>query len=294
MSLHTVPQSNLNNMKIKGHEVDFKYIGKVLLSIGLGTGVGLIVYAFFLYFNIAIIGWNLGLIFAPLAAGYVETVVANRILGRNLGAISAFILFIDTTFYSFILKNPTLGMNLITAGSIIVILQAAFPTLINYILLVIIGALISNVSWFVRKIVAFLKKVRSHIRWETKAEDMPVEPNLYYDEDKSNERLNSLNFFFLTSTDMVERKHEILGIYQSEVIIENKVKIQLKNDEIEKKRLYNIKEGKDECLIRLANEIKSDGGNGILDLYIQYGLIGMGGDSIHIIATGMGLNIYEK
>ncbi len=112
-----VPQSNLNNMKIKGHEVDFKYIAKVIISIGIGTAFGLIVYGVFLYFHIAIFGWNLGLIFAPLAAGYAETIVANRILGKNLGAISAFILFIDTVIYSFILKNDTLGMNLITAGS---------------------------------------------------------------------------------------------------------------------------------------------------------------------------------
>ena len=94
-------------MKIIGKEIDLKYIGKVLLSIAIGTAAGLIVYAIFLYFNIAIFGWNLGLIFAPLGAGYAETVVANRTIGRNLGAISAFILFIDTTFYSFILKNPT-------------------------------------------------------------------------------------------------------------------------------------------------------------------------------------------
>lgn len=286
-----VPQSNLNNMKIKGHEVDFIYIGKVVLSIGIGTGFGLIVYGIFLYFNIAIFGWNLGLIFAPLAAGYAETIVANRILGRDLGAVSAFILFIDTVIYSFILKNNTLGMNLITAGSIIVILQAAFPTVVNYILLVIIGAVVSNFSWVFKRIIAFLKKSKSHVRWETKNTEIPVEPKLYYDENESNERLNSLKFFFLTSTDMQDRPHKLLGIYQSNVIIENKVKIQLKNDEMEKKNLYNIKEGKDKCLIQLANEIKSHGGNGILDLHIQYGLIGMGGDCIHITATGMGINI---
>ena len=91
---------------------------------------------------------------------------------------------------------------------------------------------------------------------------------------------------------MENRSHDILGIYQTEIIIENKVKIQLKDDEIEKKRLLNIKEGKDECLINLANKIKAEGGNGILDLYIQYGLIGMGGDSIHITATGIGINIH--
>lgn len=290
-----VPQSNSNKMKIKGKEIDLKNIGKIILSIALGTGIGLIVYGIFLYFNIAIFGWNLGLIFAPLAAGYVETVVANRILGRNLGAISAFILFIDTTAYSFILKNPTLGTNLITAGSIIVILQAAFPTLINYILLVIIGAIISNLSWSFKKIIRTLKKIKSHIRWETEnIEEEIIEEDIYFDENESNERLNSLNFFFITSTDMENRKHELLGIYQSEVVIENKVKIKLKDDELEKKNLKNIKEGKDKCLINLSKKIKETGGNGILDLHIQYGLIGLGTDYIHITATGMGINILKE
>ena len=290
-----VPQSNSNKMKIKGKEIDLKNIGKIILSIALGTGIGLIVYGIFLYFNIAIFGWNLGLIFAPLAAGYVETVVANRILGRNLGAISAFILFIDTTIYSFILKNPTLGTNLITAGSIIVILQAAFPTLINYILLVIIGAIISNLSWSFKKIIRTLKKIKSHIRWETEnIEEEIIEEDIYFDENESNERLNSLNFFFITSTDMENRKHELLGIYQSEVVIENKVKIKLKDDELEKKNLKNIKEGKDKCLINLSKKIKEAGGNGILDLHIQYGLIGLGTDYIHITATGMGINILKE
>lgn len=290
-----VPQSNSNKMKIKGKEIDLKNIGKIILSIALGTGIGLIVYGIFLYFNIAIFGWNLGLIFAPLAAGYVETVVANRILGRNLGAISAFILFIDTTAYSFILKNPTLGTNLITAGSIIVILQAAFPTLINYILLVIIGAIISNLSWSFKKIIRTLKKIKSHIRWETEnIEEEIIEEDIYFDENESNERLNSLNFFFITSTDMENRKHELLGIYQSEVVIENKVKIKLKDDELEKKNLKNIKEGKDKCLINLSKKIKEAGGNGILDLHIQYGLIGLGTDYIHITATGMGINILKE
>ena len=290
-----VPQSNSNKMKIKGKEINLKNIGKIILSIALGTGIGLIVYGIFLYFNIAIFGWNLGLIFAPLAAGYVETVVANRILGRNLGAISAFILFIDTTIYSFILKNPTLGTNLITAGSIIVILQAAFPTLINYILLVIIGAIISNLSGSFKKIIRTLKKIKSHIRWETEnIEEEIIEEDIYFDENESNERLNSLNFFFITSTDMENRKHELLGIYQSEVVIENKVKIKLKDDELEKKNLKNIKEGKDKCLINLSKKIKEAGGNGILDLHIQYGLIGLGTDYIHITATGMGINILKE
>ena len=105
-------------MKLKYKEYDIEFRRKAILCIALGTAVGLVVYGIFLFFHIDIYGWNLGLIFAPLAAGYAETIIANRMLDENLGAISAFILFIDTTIYSFILKNPTLGFNLITAGII--------------------------------------------------------------------------------------------------------------------------------------------------------------------------------
>lgn len=287
-----VPQSNSNSMKNKDKKTDFKKIGKAFLCIGFGTGVGLIVYGIFLYFKIAIFGWNLGLIFAPLSAGYAETIIENRIIGKNLGATSAFILFIYTTFYSFILKNPTLGMNIITAGSILVILQAAFPTLVNYLLLVILGAIASNLVWAIKKLIRYLKKIKYNIRWETPQEGMPVEPIPDFDEAESNVNLNSLDFFFLTSTDMQDRSHDLIGMYQSEIVIENKDEISIKREQIEERRLISIKNGKDECLIKLANRIKADGGNGVLDLDIKYGLIGFGNDNIHITATGMGINIH--
>lgn len=286
-----VPQSALNKMKIKDKKIDLNYIGKTVLCIGIGTGLGLIVYGIFLYFKIAVFGWNLGLIFAPLAAGYAETLSANRLIGKNLGAVSAFILFIYTTFYSFILKNPTLGMNIITAGSIVVILQAAFPTVVNYLLLVVLGALASNLRWVIRKLIEWAKKVKYHIRWETTEIEPIIDVVPKFDENESNEKLNSLNFFFLTSTDMHDRSHDLIGIYQTEVIIENENEISVKREEIENKRLICIKKGKDECLIKLAQKIKENGGNGVLDLNIQYGLIGLGQDNIHITATGMGINI---
>lgn len=279
----------MNSMKIKGKEADLKYIGKATFCIAAGTGIGLLVYGFFLHFNIAILGWNLGLIFAPLVAGYVETILADRIIGNNLGAISAFLLFIDTTFYSFILKNPTLGMNLITAGSIVVILQAAFPTFINYILLIVLGAIASNFSWVFKKITGSIERF---LRKNTKKpyDKITVEENTYFDEAESNKRINSLNFFFMTSTDM-KKPYEITGIYHSEIIFERDKTISIETEELENKRLTIIKQGKDECLVKLSNKIKEDGGNGVLDLDIKYGLIGLGGDNIHITSTGMGIKI---
>ena len=281
-------------MALKDKKIDWKYVRNILICVGVGTAAGLIVYAIFLYFKIAIFGWNLGLIFAPLGAGYVETVLANRIIGENIGAISAFILFIDTTFYSFILKNPTLGFNLITAGSIIVILQAAFPTLINYILLVVLGGVLSSLLKGLR---TFVKKIENAYKnrsigfWNGPAPE-PEPEVIPYDEEKSNYELNSLNFYFITSTDLLNRKHEIIGAFNSDVVLERDKKlIHIDPEKAELQSLNNIKEGKDKCLINLAKKIKRNGGNGILDLTIYYNLTGLGGDSIQITAYGVGIDI---
>ncbi len=282
-------------MKLNRKNIDFKHTRRAVLCIGAGTAVGLIVYEIFLFFKIAIFGWNLGLIFAPLIAGYVETILANRIIGENIGAISAFILFIDTTFYSFILKNPTLGLNFITAGSIFIILQAAFPTVVNYIILVVVGGILANFINHFKKFARRVKRTLQNqniIRWETKDDEIKVKTVPYFDENKSNKRLNSLNFYFLTSSDMKDRKHSIMGIYQCEVIVEKDVNlINLEPERAEQQHLQNIKEGKDECLIKIARKIKKNGGNGILDLSMNYSLIGLGGENIQITATGMGIYI---
>ena len=280
-------------MKDKIKKKGWKHIAKTVLCIALGTAAGIIVYGIFLYFKIAIFGWNLGLIFAPLTAGYVETITSRKFLGKDIGAISALILFFYTTFYSFILKNPTLGINIITAGSIIVILQAAFPTLINYILLVILGATASNLKWTftnIRK--KFKNNLTDNIRWETENKELTADDIPYFDEDASNKKLNSQNFFFITSTDMQNKSYEIIEHLQCEVVIENKDDISVKREIVENKRLVCIKNGKDECLMKLINTVKEKGGNGIVDLDIQYGLIGRGKDNIHI--TAMGMAIYLK
>ena len=43
--------------------------------------------------------------------------------------------------------------------------------------------------------------------------------------------------------------------------------------------------------MKLATQIKKEGGNGILDLSINYSLIGFTGDNIQITAMGMGVLI---
>lgn len=280
-------------MEFKNKKIDRRQIGKAIVCIAIGTAIGLIVYGIFLFFHIDIFGWNLGLIFAPLVAGYIETILANRIIGENIGAISAFILFIDTTFYSFILKNPTLGWNFITAGSIVVILQAAFPTLINYILLVVVGGILSN---FFKTIKKYENKIKNKIQnqkfftWEGENVEIDDDYMPVFDEMASNQLLNGLEFYFLTSSDINDKKHENLKLFHSEVIIEkDKHIIHAEPEKTEYLQLIRIKEGKDECLTKLARKIKEEGGNGVLDLSIHYSLIGIGGENIQVTAMGMGI-----
>ena len=275
----------MSKMKFKYRDIDFTDVIKSLICIGTGTAIGLYVYWLCYVNHIAILGYNLALIFAPLIAGLIETVLAQKLLGKNLGAISAIVLFVDTTIHSFVLHNPSLGMNFITAGTLVVILQAAFPTALNYLIIVVLGASITNFKWIKTNIKKIFKRSDS----EKVTKDIEQKS---FDEKASNAKLNDLGFFFITSTDMNTRKYDIIGIFHSEVIFENKEPIDVTQyDIIENNRLVTLKEGKDECLIKLTNTIQENGGNGVLDLDIQYGLVGVGGDHIHISATGMGIYI---
>ena len=280
-------------MNFREREVKLAYLREAILCIAVGSAAGLLVYGLCLYFKIAIVGWNLGLIFAPLAAGYIETKLANRIIGENIGAISAFILFIYTTFSSFILRNPTLGVNIITFGSIAVILQAAFPTLINYILLV--GGL-GVVSYFLgifNRITTYFYRKIEYVYYKhiiKKPHIIEIKIAKVFDEEESNQKINNLNFFFMTSTDVLDRKIINLGQFQANIILEkDKRLIHSDKKKVEKTTLSSLKQGKDDCLIKLAKIIKEAGGNGVVDLEIDYGLIGLGGDRYQISAMGMGI-----
>lgn len=282
-------------MNFRERSVKLAYFKEALLCISFGTAFGLGVYGLFLYFDIAIFGWNLGLLFAPLFAGYAETYLANRIIGESIGAISAFILFIDTVVYGFILKNPTLGFNLITIGSIGVILQAAFPTLINYIITVVGLGVLSYLLGIFKRITTYFSQKIKYIYYKYIAKKpyvVEIEEVPIFDEERSNERINNLNFYFLTSTDIMDKKHHLLGQFHATVILDKDKRLfHTDQEKVEQTVLTKLKQGKDDCLVKLAENVKVQGGNCILDLDIQYGLIGLGGDNYQISAMGIGIYI---
>lgn len=280
-------------MKLERDKEKIKYAREAILCISIGTLLGVVVNQIFLYFKIAIFGWNLGLIFAPLTAGYAETIAADKIIGEHTGAISAFILFVYTTFYSFILKNTTLGFNIITLVSIAVILQSAFPTLVNYLIFTIGFDTILYIVGFFKKITGSIYgKIKAFVYKYIykKTPEEKIEKTFEFDEMESNELLNSQDFIFITSTDVPDNKIINLGQFHATVIVEKAaIRTPPNAKESEKETLYNLKKGKDDCLVKLANNIKAAGGNGIIDLDIQYSLIGLGGESYQVTALGMGV-----
>ncbi|MGN0177466.1 MAG: hypothetical protein ACI389_06510 [Methanobrevibacter sp.] len=267
-----------------------------IICITFGTLIGIIVYIVFLYLHIEVFGWNFGLVFGPLLAGYAETMLARKMINTDTGAISAFIIFAITTFYSFILVNPTFGPNFLTLGISTIILQAAFPTLINYILLVILIGAVFYILRFVKNVITniYIKIKRIVYKYILKKPFVEEKPRIIgsYDELGNNQLINSLNFIFITSTDVPDKQIINLGQFQSTVILEKEpelLDLNLKERETHKLRI--LKTGKDECLIELTNKIKAAGGNGVINLDIQYNLIGLGGDSYQISAMGMGVYI---
>jgi uncharacterized protein YbjQ (UPF0145 family) len=180
----------------------------------------------------------------------------------------------------------------------IVILQAAFPTAVNYIL-------IKFGTGFVLLIVRTFRKITNEPYKRIKGfiyrhilkkpiKETVIKPQ-EYDEVRSNKLLNNLDFYFITSTDVTDKKIINLGQFHATVIIEKvKITTPANTKQIEKEKLDHLKRGKDQCLVKLATIIKNAGGNGVVGLEIQYGLIGLGGESYQVTALGMGIYLTDE
>jgi hypothetical protein len=112
-------------------------LAAILLGIFWGFGSAIVCIAW----NLVIFGFNIMYIVSPLLAGFVETVIARRRYGKSTGAISALLTFILINIYGwfgpgFLFPKEPFRLSLITIIAIILTLQAAFPTFMNYVLLV--------------------------------------------------------------------------------------------------------------------------------------------------------------
>lgn len=107
----------------------------LLLSILTGLLVGVIITILCLYYKLFVFGVNIDIFIAPIIAGFVETFVSIYLRKKSSGAISAIILFFVTNGIGWIFPSKPLSFNIFTVGGFFLMLQAAFPLLINYLLI---------------------------------------------------------------------------------------------------------------------------------------------------------------
>ena len=300
-------KTKINDLTISKRLKDEEERKKFFIELGciaLGTIVGIFTYAVCLYTNLAIFGWNLGLALSPLAAGYVESMAARNHLNESTGAVSAFILFLITVIYGFIIANPTLGFNIITAGSIVIIIQAAIPTATNYFLIAMGLGIISHVSGVFKKITDSFGRGYSRIfNKEPKLKQILDEKQLnnryhFYDMELE---MNDLGILILTleyppkELNIIEQKR----IYEARHIFSINQREEIKEgieDSLEENLLINVKLARDKALLKLIKELKADGCNGLLHFHTTFETLGQNkGENVsQVVVRGTGVVFEEK
>lgn len=130
-----------------------------LAAVILGFLAGFISAYLCIIWGLVIFGFNIMYIISPLLAGFIETMIAREKYGRSTGAISALLIFIIINLYGWFIPatriDPTkepVTLSLITLIAIVLTLQAAFPTLVNYVLIVTLKGSIYRLIQFLGRL----------------------------------------------------------------------------------------------------------------------------------------------
>jgi uncharacterized protein YbjQ (UPF0145 family) len=264
-----------------------------IIAITLGILVGFFSALLCIRFHLIIFGFNIMYIVSPLAAGFVETVIARAKYGKSTGAISAIITFILINIYGwfllgYITNNPT-EFNLITLIAIVLTIQAAFPIFMNYLLTVVVISI-------VRKIIEFLVYLPSKIRGNTPA---IVADNEIVGPSVDEVFLDSLKIPVVSvpNTPIGTIKKNI-GLVTGEAIAEEKeaknliTKLTNIIEPTQIEDLY-LGEAKKVALSRMFQSAKDLGANTVIEVLIDYVSVGgFQGNAFIVTATGTAV-VYE-
>ncbi len=231
-------------------------------------------------------------IVSPLAAGFVETIIARRKYGKSTGAISAILTFIIINIYGWIIlgiitNNPA-ELSLITIIAIILTIQAAFPIFMNYILFVVgLG--------IIKKLVGFLVFLPSKIRRTTVQE----EPTGTAEPPADEIFLDELNTPLLTIPPAEGgRVKKSIGLVIGEAVAQETetdgfIEKLSKINEPTNLDDYNLGEARKAAISRMIENAKALGANTVVDVSLDYNSMGgFQGSALIVTATGTAV-IYE-
>ncbi len=117
--------------------INFYKNDKFLLIISILSGliVGLLVTFLCIKYKLTVMGVNINIFIAPVIAGFVETLVSGYTREKSSNAVSAIIIFLLTNGIGWLFPAKPLTFNIFTVGGFFLMLQAAFPLFINYVLI---------------------------------------------------------------------------------------------------------------------------------------------------------------
>ena len=262
-------------------------------AILIGTATGFLSAVMCVMGNLVIFGFNIMFIVSPLIAGFVETYIARRMYGKSTGAISALLIFIIINAYAWIFPQDPIVLNFFTLGGLALMIQAAFPILINYILFVVFLGVLTYAIGYLGNL---LSKAMNKVRRKPSEVEMSGE-NL----ENTNNSLKTPHLSFMDDLDVpiVSIPHmdggkitKHIGIVTGEAMVNNSEGI----SKLSKKSSLddmNLDEAREAAILRMMDSANEMGANTVIEVLIDYNSIGgLKGSAIIVTATGTAV-VYE-
>lgn len=267
-----------------------------LFAIMFGTLVGFSSAIICLGWNLVIFGFNIMYIISPLIAGFIETFIARRRYGKSTGAISALLTFMIINGYGwfapgYIFPKEPFRLSLITIIAIVLTLQAAFPTLINYILFVVGIGIFKK---FIGLLVYLPSKIlRSPLEAKVKEEkSLPSADEIFLDE-------LTIPLLSVTPAEGCKIK-KYVGLVAGEAVAKEKEavgQISKLTKIIEPTLLDDLYlgEARKLAISRMLDDANSVGANAVIDVIIDYvSMGGLQGSALIVTATGTAVITEEE
>jgi uncharacterized protein YbjQ (UPF0145 family) len=261
-----------------------------IAAIIIGFLVGFFSAYLCIIWHLVIFGFNIMYIVSPLMAGVVETFIARRKYGKSTGAISALLTFLLINIYGWFLpgyyvdptKEPA-TLSLFTLIAILLTLDAAFPTLMNYILFVVVAG-----TFF--RVIGFLVNLPSRVRGRSMEIEEKEEItgssafDIFLDELPMSivsvphvEGGEIKRYLGLVAGDAIAKEKESEGRLS---MITNIIQPTLLDD-------LNLEEARKLAISRMLDNAKSLGANTVIEVLIDYiSMGGLQGSALIITATG--------
>jgi uncharacterized protein YbjQ (UPF0145 family) len=257
-------------------------------AILIGFAVGFLSALLCVVWQLKIFGFNILFIVSPLVAGFVETLIAQRMYGKSTGAISALLIFIFINAYAWLFPQDPIVINFFTLGGLALMIQAAFPILINYLLFVVFLGILTYIIGYVGNL---LSKAMNKVTRKTPEPEAETDIG-----DQSGDLLKSPQLGFMDDLEvpLVSIPHmaggqitKHLGLVTGEAMVEDESEGNSRLPKKPKIDGMSLNKAKETAILRMLDNAYEMGANTVVEVLIDYNSIGgLQGNAIIVTATG--------